>query len=503
MGSLNKQYSHDKLLGRVYTPEFIVQKILDDIQFDSERILGKSTLDPACGDGQFLLEVAKRIIKFSPSENLVENLLCVHGWDIDAQAAAECVENLNKIVEPLGIRVKWNVRCLDSIKKHQRGIGGLFPEENNGERFDYIVGNPPYIRIQHLDAAQRDYIQENYDFCKSGSTDIYIAFYELCLNLLSETGVCGLITPNTFLFTETARAMRERFGRGQNIVQITNYGDIQLFDKISTYSAIVLFNKAKNKHFKFEKASGKQTFSESAILTSKTLTDSSWRLSSGNLPAPNGRRLGDICKIHVGLTTLCDKAYIFPVTDIDDETVLANTKFSGSVRIERGILRPIIKGSKLKSASQPVSEWILFPYLKVNGKHVIMRENELISKYPLAYGYLLSVREWLDKRDNGKPNQVAWYAFGRTQGLETTWGAKIIFSPISEKPNFIYYANPESALYSGYCIKYDGDIAGLLSQLNSERMEKFIAESSRDFRGGWKAYNKKVVENFIVENPKN
>jgi hypothetical protein len=29
-------------------------------------------------------------------------------------------------------------------------------------------------------------------------------------------------------------------------------------------------------------------------------------------------------------------------------------------------------------------------------------------------------------------------------------------------------------------------------------MERFVAMSSRDFRGGWKAYNKKIIENFEV-----
>ena len=67
------------------------------------------------------------------------------------------------------------------------------------------------------------------------------------------------------------------------------------------------------------------------------------------------------------------------------------------------------------------------------------------------------------------------------------------------QPNFVYYANEDCTFYSGYCIKYEGDIEKLLAQLNSERMDNFVAMSSRDFRGGWKAYNKKIIENFEVE----
>ncbi|MDR0606712.1 MAG: hypothetical protein LBG80_20775 [Bacteroidales bacterium] len=69
---------------------------------------------------------------------------------------------------------------------------------------------------------------------------------------------------------------------------------------------------------------------------------------------------------------------------------------------------------------------------------------------------------------------------------------------MNSKPNFIYYSNPECTFYSGYCIKFNGNILRLIPQLNSERMEQFISMSSRDFRGGWKAYNKKIIENFEV-----
>jgi hypothetical protein len=69
---------------------------------------------------------------------------------------------------------------------------------------------------------------------------------------------------------------------------------------------------------------------------------------------------------------------------------------------------------------------------------------------------------------------------------------------MNRKPNFVLYENEDSTVYSGYFIKYDGDMRWLLERLNSPLMEQFIAVSSRDFRGAWKAYSKKVIEDFIV-----
>lgn len=491
MASLTKTYDNQKLLGQVYTPRFVVEKILSDVGFDNPSSLGKTILDPSCGDGRFLTVVAEKIIEFSPKEDLKVNLEKIYGWDIDAQAIDYCLENLNKLVKHLGIQIDWNIQVSNSLKKIT---------ELDTPKFDFIVGNPPYIRIQHLEEAERAFIQGYYKFCKSGSTDTYIAFYELCNFLLDKNGICALITPNTFFYSETAKFMRAYFASKQSLIKITNYADIQLFDNATTYSAITIFGKKMNENIIFEHAKAENEFETREINFNEIKNQKIWQLSITPTTEQEGVKLKDICNIHVGITTLCDKAYIFSVQDIENESdyVLANTHFKGLVKIEKAILKPIIKASKLKSSEDKISQYVLFPYHKANGKHKIIPEESLKNDFPLGYDYLLSVKEELDKRDNGKNNAVAWYAFGRSQGLDTSFGKKILFSPMNNKPNFILVENEECTFYSGYCIKYKGDYNFLLKQLNSQRLADFIAVSSRDFRGGWKAYNKKTLEEFII-----
>lgn len=493
MASLTKRYNQQKTLGQVYTPSFVVCKMLDEMGYAGSHILGKTILDPACGDGRFLCEVCRRIIECSPPESLLQNLSNLHGWDIDGQAVSKCVENLNQIIEGLGIRVEWNVKQQNALLQNEIQLPQI-PTAG----FDFIVGNPPYIRIQHLDETQRKFIQDNYAFCKSGSTDIYIAFFELCFVLLKPEGVCSLITPNTYFYTETAKGLRSFFAEQQNLLRLTNYGDIQLFDNATTYSAITVFGKQKRSDFIFQKALSPHTF-EDWVVRFENLDAVGWQLGSSEYVGAKGKKLGEIANIHVGITTLCDKAYIFSVTEDAENEVIAHTKLRGNIRLEKAILKPIIKASTLKNSSQAIGEYVLFPYRRLNGRHQIIPEYLLRAEFPLAYAYLLSVKAELDKRDNGKPNPVAWYAFGRSQGLDTSFGKKILFSPMNLRPNFILYENEDCTFYSGYCIKLDDYSEQVLSQLNSERMQQFMAVSSRDFRGGWKAYNKKIVEKFIVE----
>ena len=492
MASLTKDYDDKKLLGQVYTPRFVVEKILFDIGFDTSTILGKTVLDPSCGDGRFLVVVAEKIIEHSSEENLQENLEKIYGWDIDNQAIAYCIENLNELIKPFNIKVNWHIHVTNSLEKIQ----------DNTQKFDFIVGNPPYIRIQHLAETERKFIQMTYKFCKSGSTDTYIAFYELCNFLLAQNGICALITPNTFFYSETAKIMRTYFAHKQSIVKITNYGDIQLFDNATTYSAIAIFGKEVKNEFIFEQANTQTTFEQRIIDFSEIKNQRIWQLSLENTINRAGTKLKDICNIHVGITTLYNKGYIFKVKEIENESdfMLADTRLKGLIRLEKGILKPIVKASKLKNSTDKITECVLFPYEKVNGKHKIIIEEKLKNDFPLAYNYLLSIKDDLDKRDNGKLNAVAWYAFGRSQGLDTSFGKKILFSPMNNKPNFVPFENEECTFYSGYCIKYKGDFEFLLSELNSQKMADYMQVSSRDFRGGWKAYNKQVLEEFTITN---
>lgn len=488
MASLTRTYSHEKLRGKIYTPDFVVEKILDDVGFKGEYIVGKSIIDPACGDGQFLVAIVQRLIHYAPTPALRDALAHIHGWDIDAEAVAACIAQLNASIAPLELgEIEWNIHVCDALRQPHTAA------------FDFVVGNPPYIRIQHLDEETRTHIRQQYRFCGSGSTDIYIAFYELAHRLLAPDGVCGFITPNTFFYTATAFALRDFLVSEKLIQQITNYGDVQVFDNATTYSAILVFGKQPQQAFRYQQATAQQAFAEREISLEELQHRPFWQLSPEAAAPQMGGKLGDICQIHVGLTTLCDKGYIFSIEIIDETYALAHTRLQGDVLLERAILRPIVKGSLLKSSEEEISSYILFPYEKHHGKHRIIAEESLKTAFPKAYGYLLSIKDELDKRDNGKPNRAAWYAFGRSQGLDTTFGKKIIFSPMNNRPNFVLYEREDATLYSGYCIKYEGDYAWLLRELNSQRLADFIAVSSRDFRGGWKAYNKKTLAEFPLQ----
>ena len=70
-------------------------------------------------------------------------------------------------------KTKQNLQKLskDKIKKFN-AITDDFCFHNFIERFDFIIGNPPYVRIQNLN-GRKEQLQKNYITASSSSIDLY------------------------------------------------------------------------------------------------------------------------------------------------------------------------------------------------------------------------------------------------------------------------------------------------------------------------------------------
>lgn len=494
--------SDKKLNGVFYTPKWIVDLILDKIEYVND-IYDKKIIDPACGEGAFLGEVAERFFtdakKNSLKASMIKNALekNIFGFDIDDTAIERCRVLLDDIALKHGIKnVKWQMMKTDSMDKIS--IGKYF------DFFDFVVGNPPYIRIQHLGTERRNKIQREWRLCARGSTDIFITFFELGFYLLHKTGKLGYITPNTYLKTKAGEALREFIKTSRSLKILIDFEHNQLFENATTYSVITILDKShRQETFALYKSDGESVHCIDEI-SAENLKNDNWILTSNVILEKlkaienNGTPLHRIAKIHVGVTTLADDFYIFKGPKFIGDAAQITLKDGRIFLIERDILKPIIKASVLKNPNEDQERYIIFPYRKMNNKHMIISENELKNRFPLAYKYFLSVKESLDKRDKGKSNPVAWYAFGRSQGLDTSFGKKILTSPINLKPNFIVWEKEEFTFYAGYCIKFEGDLYQLARYLNSSDMEFYISHVSRDYQNSYKSFAKNFIQKFGI-----
>ena len=165
---------------QVYTPLPIVDFILDKVGFNcKENIIEKHIIDNSCGNGNFIVEIARRII------NNVDNIdneyleTYVHGIEIDETACKETIKRLNHITDEIGLNeVKWDIKC-----------GNALITDDFDDKMDYVVGNPPYCNVHHLSKENYDLLKNNFSFCCDGMTDLYIAFFEKGIKMLNKDGI--------------------------------------------------------------------------------------------------------------------------------------------------------------------------------------------------------------------------------------------------------------------------------------------------------------------------
>ena len=110
--------------------------------------------------------------------------------------------------------------------------------------FDVVIGNPPYINIENLPGATKNYLFKNYQACK-GRTDIYIAFLEKSIAILNQGGIMGFILPFAFATQKYGEKMRQTLIEYHNIREVVDASSYRIFENATVYNIILSVGKHK------------------------------------------------------------------------------------------------------------------------------------------------------------------------------------------------------------------------------------------------------------------
>ena len=209
--------------GQYMTPKNIVQLLLNEIGYFGPEILKKTIIEPSFGDGSFLTEIFIRIINEGRKQNLTNSQIStilsenVYGIEIDNELFDKTIKSLNEIAIKNGLQVNFN-----NLKNENT----LLFYKNYLEKFDYCVGNPPFVRIHNIEDYEK--IKE-FNF-SNGNTDLYVIFYEIGLNLINKNGKLGFITPNSFIKNTSQKKFREFLINNRKINKLLNFRDLKVFE---------------------------------------------------------------------------------------------------------------------------------------------------------------------------------------------------------------------------------------------------------------------------------
>ncbi|WP_143382875.1 N-6 DNA methylase [Flavonifractor sp. An92] len=500
--------------GVVFTPCYIVEYILENTL--NEQLAEDSVIiDPACGSGAFLVLAAEKLtlrLNKSVAETVSQNIF---GIDLSEDNVRRTKELLTLLVLSYGESADslcFNIKVADSLKENWFELFGK-------KTFHFVIGNPPYVNTHDMSKDTISYLKKNYRTTQKGTFNIFYAFIEQSMKFLSPNGMLGFIIPNNYLTITAAEDLRKYLVENKYLSKIIDFGENMIFAPVRTYNSLLFLKACGSENLMYatiKKSSDVKGALNNANFLCMAIDDldsSGWKLLDENERA-NIKKIeqaGSPIKpyIRVGIATLRDNVYL--VDGFDQEKGMYYKLFEGTrYLIEPEITRSIYKVSNIKAESSlaDAKQAIIFPYTEIeqyslvdtpNKNYQIIPEHIMAQRYPQCYQYLCRCRTILDTRDKGKGNAVAWYAYGRSQGLGNN-SRKLLFPTFSLHPKFMLEESRQTLFCNGYAIlespQFDLEI--LQKILNSVVMDYYVSKTSYAIEGNYKCYQKKYIQRFSV-----
>lgn len=191
--------------GAVFTRREVVDFILDLSGYTTDKPLHeRQLLEPSFGGGDFLLPAIERLLTAyrqsegkSPGVDLIDAIRAV---ELHRASYAKAADKLVTLLEDGGVSAADAERLCNAWL-----IQGDFLLTDLPANFDYVIGNPPYVRQELIpDALLREYKRRYttiYD-----RADLYVPFIE---RSLAPRGVLGVICADRWMKNRYGRPLRE------------------------------------------------------------------------------------------------------------------------------------------------------------------------------------------------------------------------------------------------------------------------------------------------------
>ena len=365
--------------GDVFTSPIVVQCMLNLVGYTSNRDLREiRILEPACGDGEFVVEIAQRLrmsasnYGFDANEAFRRN---VRAYDIDASKVEQCRHRLDQI----GINVSdCNLRVADFLKA-------------DVEETDIVVGNPPYIRYENIPKPMLEYCKKHFSTFHY-RCDLYVPFFEKSLSVLSAEGVHCFICSNRWLKNEYGKILRLMVARYYCLKQIINLEQVSAFQEdVLAYPAITLISsELPATTFLYADCNSvdelKELDTQERLMPDGSDWTATFNLQTVNSAFQTIEQQG--FKIGIGVATGADS--IFISRDLPHE-------------VEADLIMPGVNARDLRGNRFCwQGEYLLNPY-NADGTLVNLED------YPKAKAYFKKHKERLSERHIAKKSPTRWY----------------------------------------------------------------------------------------------
>lgn len=472
--------------GEIYTRPEVVNFMLTAIGLNTpDDVKNARILEPACGEGEFVISIVDRLINLPQKrptvDQLSNQLLAI---DLVTKSLEITKKKVATLLSSNGYTTTEIVSLLDSWF-----LPSDFLLEEIAPDFSHVVGNPPYVRVENIPKKLLDEYRKQFS-TMTGRADLYVPFYEKSLSLLKSGGKLSFICADRWTKNTYGRSLRSLISKQYSLELYVDLYGVEAFGQdVMTYPAITQIVNEKSKRTVLKQ---KATFSKKeaeevllAVNGEKTTLQTRNSIANNQDPwlfgSPDQLELIRLiekkfpliestgCKIFIGAATGSNKVYV-----VDTQDSISN--------IEKDRLLPIITASEIKSGS-----------INWRGKYLINTydENGVINlnKYPNLSSYLHSYKKVLSSRHIAKKDSANWFKTIDRVYKDRAQSEKLLIPDISNSPIVIYDKgeyHPNNSIY--YVCSKEWNLHALRAVLLSSITKLFISTYSTKIANGYLRY---------------
>ncbi len=475
--------------GAIFTRLEVVDFILDLVGYTEDQpLFEKRLLEPSCGAGDFLLPIVDRLLtswRASKQKGSIEQLgNALRAVELHRATIAATRQAVIGRIKGHGIEAESATALVDTWL-----VQGDFLLDPPKGHFDYVVGNPPYVRQELIPAPLVTEYRRRYATMYDRA-DLYIPFIERSLLMLASGGSLGFICADRWMKNRYGGPLRNLVAGKFHLKMYVDMMNTPAFhQEVIAYPAITIITREKPgpTRIAHRPSIDRKTLSSLAeTLKAKSLPKESqavrelprvtdgaqpWLLESADQMALIRRLEREFptleeaaCKVGIGVATGADKAFIgdFESLDVeqDRKLPLVTTKdiLSGEVQWKgQGVINPFTDDGLL-----------------VN-----------LGKYPRLKRYLEARKEVIAGRHCAQKSPAAWYrtidritpAIAREQ--------KLLVPDIKGEAHIVFESGklyPHHNLY--YITSKAWDLRALQAVLLSSVTRLFVSTYSTKMQGG-------------------
>lgn len=490
--------------GAVFTRREVVEFILDLVGYTGDQPLyEKRLLEPSFGGGDFLLPIIERLLRAWRAGKPNGSALADLGNAVRAvELHLETYESTYKAVIALLKREGITAGVATALADLWLSQGDFLLVTLEGE-FDFVVGNPPYVRQElipaPLMAEYRSRFRTIYD-----RADIYIPFIERSLMVMSTGGSLGFICADRWMKNRYGGPLRSFVAKHFHLKVYVDMVDTPAFHSdVIAYPAITVISR---------EATGATRIAHRPPIDRATLSDLANLLRESVLPKNSSgvRELSGVmngaepwllessdqmalirrlekhfptleeagCKVGIGVATGADKAFIgdFEALDVepDRKLPLVTTKdiMTGEVKWHgQGVINPFAEGGGL-----------------VN-----------LDEYPRLRRYLEARKELIAGRHCARKAPDNWYRTIDRINPALATRPKLLIPDIKGEAHIVFEPGelyPHHNLY--YVTSEDWDLRALQAVLLSAVTRLFVATYSTKMRGGFLRFQAQYLRRLRI-----